>query len=184
MNKKYFIYILLTLTFVACKKSNDNASLDEELFDRPYCNDPDAVNYNRNFPGVPDSTTCYYPIDVFVGSYAMKDSIFNAEFELDTVLEYTISLQSTSKKNLRLTGYCGNGIPLLFTADKYNKAISDSTMLADSTKIPGQLTCGKQDTLTGIMLRNLPDTNLIRIDWQILSDTGLNYHIGTGTKIN
>ncbi|MCB0700396.1 MAG: hypothetical protein H6551_01205 [Chitinophagales bacterium] len=183
MNKKYFLYITLLISLISCKKSNENASLDNGLFDRPYCNDPEAVNYNRDFPGIPDSTVCYYPIDVFVGSYMMKDSIFNAEYELDTVLEYTITLKSSNKTNLSVTGFCTGGESLRFTADKYNKAVADSTYLADSTKLPGQLTCSKQDTLTGLLLRNLPDSSLIKIDWLILSDTGLNYHIGTGTKI-
>lgn len=173
----------LTITIWGCSKTNENTSVDDGLFTRKYCNDPEAVNFNHGFPGTPDSSICFYPKDVFAGSYLVKDSIFNTEFELDTVLEKIISFIAVNNSNLKVNGFCPSGDPLYFTADRFYKAQSDSLTLGDSTKLPGQLICSTSDTLIGTINKIEVDTPKIRINWTVASDTGINYHIGTGIKL-
>lgn len=182
MNKKIFAYILLFASLTACKKSDNAEDVSGDLFDRPYCNDPEAVNYNDGFPGTPDSTTCFFPSDVFIGTYLWKDTIYNAEFERDTIFEYTISVYARNKTDIRLVGFCPSGDSLNFVAGKYYKAQTDSLMLQDSTKLEGILPCGSADTLVGTITTSGSDTVKLKFDWLIASDTGINYHIGTAIK--
>lgn len=183
MDKNYFAYItLLLIILISCKKYETAKDGTGDLFDRPYCNNPEAVNYNDGFPGTADSTVCFFPKDVFVGTYLWKDTIFNAEFELDTVMEYTISVYANNNTELRLLGFCPSGDSLHFVADRFYKAQADSLILPDSTQLPGILSCGTKDTLTGTIINTREDTVKLKFNWTISSDTGINYHIGTAVK--
>ncbi len=164
----------------ACSKNQDG-DIDEGLFDRPYCNDPEAVNYNRDFPGTPDNSTCFYPKDLFEGAYLFKDTIYNAEYERDTILDYNITITAKSNTLLKLSGFCMQDSVTLI-ADRYYKATVDSTTFQDSTKIAGQILCRNTDTLSGIITYDEVDSSKIRFVWAIASDSGLNYHTGTALK--
>ena len=166
--------------FISCSKMQDG-DVKDNLFDRPYCNDPDAVNYNRDFPGTPDNTTCFYPKDLFAGTYLFKDTVYNADYERDTILDYNITIVAKNNTLLKLAGFCGQDSVTLI-ADRYYKATVDSTTFQDSTKIAGQLLCRNTDTLSGIITTDEADSNKIRFIWAIASDTGLNYHSGTAIK--
>lgn len=181
--KKIKSILLISILLAGCSKTNENQSVDEGLFTRKYCNDPEAVNFNHGFPGTPDSSVCFYPKDVFAGSYLVEDSIFNTEFELDTVLQKTFTFIALNNSNLKLNGFCPTGESIFFTADRFYKAQSDSMFFQDSTFIPGQLICNTNDTLIGTINKIEGDTQKIRINWTISSDTGVNFHIGTGQKI-
>lgn len=181
--RKFFVTILLLSTFYACQKSEPFDSPDKNDFDRLYCNDPIAINYNFNFPGTVDNSTCIYPTDVFEGSFLLRDSIYNAEFALDTVNEITVSFVRLSQTELLLKGFCPSGDTLTLTADRYYRASVDSTLiLPDSTFLDGQVFCRSLDTLSGF-IKSITDSNRIQVNFTIVSDTGVNYHIGTGTKL-
>lgn len=168
--------------FYACAKNEPYNTPSDEQLSTHYCNDPIAINYNHGFPGVADNSVCIYPTDVFQGTYQLRDSVFNAEYELDTILEYVVSFQARSLTRLVMSGFCPNGDSIRLTADRYYKAGVDSTMLQDSSMREGHIFCRQADTISGFITRYNSDTDKIRINLAIASDTGINYHIGTGLK--
>src|SRR6187402_2801114 len=109
MSGKIFICIAVILLIYACNKSEPFSTPTDEQFTNRYCNDPTAINFNHGFPGTADNSICIYPTDVFTGAYQLKDSIYNGEFELDTVLDYTVKFHTTSLTQLKLSGFCANG---------------------------------------------------------------------------
>lgn len=168
----------------ACTKQEPFDTATEDQFATRYCNDPVAINFNQGFPGTADNTTCIYPTDVFKGTYRLRDSILNGEFELDTVLEYVVTFHTISLTQTRLSGFCINGDTVRLTADRYYKAAVDSTLLLpDSILMEGHVFCSALDTIKGTLTRLTGDTDKIRINFTINSDTGINYHIGTGIKM-
>src|SRR5947208_3141374 len=68
---------VLFLISASCKKYTDQPGKSDPRLARKYCNDPSAVNYNRDFPGTEDNSICYYPTDVFKGQYTFTDSIYS-----------------------------------------------------------------------------------------------------------
>lgn len=168
--------------FYACSKSEPFDTASQEQFADKYCNDPIAINYNHGFPGTADNAICIYPTDVFKGTYELKDSIYDADFNLDTVLGYMVSFHTVSRTRVKLSGFCINGDTVRLTADRYYRAAVDSTMLPDSSMIEGHLFCRAIDTIKGTITQFGSDTSKIRINFIIASDTGINYHIGTGIK--
>ncbi len=179
---KIFISIAVLALFYACSKSEpfDTAAADQ--FSDRYCNDPIAINYNHGFPGTADNSICIYPTDVFKGSFSLKDSIYDADFNLDTVLDYLVTFHTVSLTNVKLSGFCINGDTVRMTADRYYRAAVDSTMLPDSSMVEGHVFCRGVDTIKGNISKYDGDTAKIRINFIIASDTGINYHIGTGIK--
>ena len=181
---------LLALTAVVwgCKKAEESytANPDDSRFDRPYCNDPFAINYNWNFPGTPDNTTCFYPIDIFGGSYMLTDSIYDADYQPDTVLKYPIRLFSLNSSRIKIgiTGFCDKDT-LELTADRFYKAFLDSMdakINGFDAKLSGQLACRTVDTISGYIQKSQSDSNKLSIYFTIASDTGLSYHKGTAIK--
>lgn len=183
MSWKIFICIAVILLVYACKKPTPFDNPTDEQFINRYCNDPAAINFNHGFPGTADNSICIYPTDVFTGTYKLKDSIFNGEFELDTILDYTVSFHTTSLTQLKLSGFCINGDTVRLTADRYYKAAVDSTRLQDSSMFEGHVFCRGLDTIRGTINKYKTDSNKIRVNFIIASDTGINYHIGTGIKM-
>lgn len=179
---KIFISVAVLALFYACSKSEPFDTATADQFSGKYCNDPIAINYNHGFPGTVDNSTCIYPTDVFKGSFALKDSIYDADFNLDTVLDYTVSFTTISLTKTRLSGFCINGDIVRLTADRYYRAAVDSTMLPDSSMVEGHIFCRTIDTIRGNISKYSGDTDKIRINFIIASDTGINYHIGTGIK--
>lgn len=182
MHKKIAIYISGLLLFMACAKSDPFDKADEDQFGNRYCNDPIAINYNHGFPGTADNTTCIYPTDVFTGTYLLKDSIYDADFNLDTILDFMVRFHRVSLTQLKLSGFCLNGDTVRLTADRYYRAAVDSTLLPDSSMMEGHVFCRAIDTLTGTINKYKDDSNKIRVSFIIASDTGINYHVGTGIK--
>lgn len=177
-----FILLITGIIYSCSKKAEPFDTPNEEQFSSRYCNDPEAINFNIGFPGVADNSICIYPTEVFDGPYSLKDSILNGEFELDTVLDYTVYFQRISNTELTFNGFCPGGDKVTMTADRYYKASVDSTFLVDSTQLPGQVFCRTTDTISGTIKKDAADSNKIRINLIIYSDTGINYHIGTGVK--
>ena len=183
----YRILILFTFilfTAVSCKKWEDKPGATDDRLDRPYCNDPEAANFNTDFPGTPDSSVCYYPYEFFVGTYEFADSSYYSEdylFAQNLTYTLTIRRNGASKRHLLLSGFCNTDIA--FTADRYLRAFADSTNhLTDSTKLPGQLICNPADTLTGFMNMINRDSGIIRVNFTVLTDTGIVYHTGRAIR--
>jgi len=172
------------LVFYACTKYKDPPAtgLDPRLTNH-YCNDPDAINYNWNFPGIADSTTCFYPVDSFKGTWNFYDTVYLPSGDTASIsmkqLVFTPTEDSV-KAHLAITGWCGNGSAIYVTANKYYRADVDT--------IPGgafgQYLCGGTDTLNGYFMRNTDDTlqRSMKVDLTINSSEGVTYHRGTAIR--
>ncbi|MCB0696444.1 MAG: hypothetical protein KDC07_03720 [Chitinophagaceae bacterium] len=183
MFKKISIFIVVALLVYSCSKKAPFDTVTEDDLATHYCNDPLAINYNHGFPGTPDNSVCVYPTEVFTGTYSLTDSIYNGEYELDTILYYTIGFKANSLTELRMYGFCPSGDSVRLTADRYYKALVDSTLsLPDSNMVEGHVFCRAVDTIKGTINKYIGDSTMLRINLTIASDTGVNYHIGTGVK--
>ncbi len=182
MRKKYLLRLVFLLALAACSKGDNTGADISGQLTNTYCNDPEAVNYNWNFPGKPDNSICFYPKDVFAGQYSFSDSIYNGDLELKRVVDITLNITAISNNKLRITGFCSNADSLKLTADRFYKAYADSTILQDSTLLPGQVTCRQVDTIAGFFIKDKGDSTKLKINITVLSDTGLNYHLGTAYK--
>ena len=183
------LILLLTIFVGSCEKWTDPDSKPVPgIEDRKYCNDPEAVNYNWGFPGTPDSSVCYYPVDVFAGTYSFRDSVYNDDNSLDSIKSLnTIQIQIVplTKSRFALVGFCPND-SLRFTALRNAlNASSDSTIRESDTSFNyGQFLCRTEDTLVGTITRNQTDTTFsqIYINFTVDSDTAINFHRGTAYK--
>jgi len=178
--------ILLTILTSCEKWKDEKAEDDPRLNDRKYCNDPEAVNYNWGFPGKPDNTVCFYPSDLYEGTYLLTDSVYTQDNVFDSAASlqtYTLELIPISKSRFVIRGFCPTD-SLEFTAGRTTfRAIADTTFVAANNKKDfGQPLCRVQDTLTGLIIKNQLDSTQLFIDWRVVSDTGVNYHRGTAIK--
>lgn len=165
---------------LSCAKWKDKPAQDPHLT-QAYCNDPDAVNYNWGFPGKPDNTVCFYPTDVFAGTYLFRDSIYQDTLFVgyDSFMLY-ITAQSHTK--ISVSGFCTNGNQVRLTAGLTYVATVDTTE-GDSTTINhGQMMCRIQDTVTGTFTKDRVDSSLLHISLQVFSDTGVATHYGSARK--
>ena len=183
MNSKFWIVGLLVFVFSSCQKWEDPPEIEDDRLTNPYCNDPEAVNYNWDFPGIPDSSTCFFPTEVFHGRFIFVDSIYTTEYEYDTFFTYNIELERKSKTHFVLKGFCGaGGTDFEFTANRYYRASADSLMLPDSSLIKGQIACRPLDTLNGSIVKDPTDNNRLLINFTVYSDTGTFLHVGSAIK--
>lgn len=188
--KTFAVALLLSLGLSSCKKWTDpQPPYDPRLGENRYCNDPEAVNYNWNFPGVADNSVCIFPADLFKGTYTFTDSIYNSESVFDSARPqtiYTLHLIALGKRSLRIVGFCNSMDSLKFTAERstYRAGADTTIFLNDTTKVHGQFFCRTQDTLTGFVMKNQNDSagKTIRFDLRVVSDTGVFFHRGTAYK--
>lgn len=170
--------ILLAVLIGACQKYKDKPAATDPRLTNPYCNDPNAVNYNWGFPGKPDSTTCIYPNQLFVGKYVYYDSIYQADYTFSYRLIDTLLIFSTSHTSLKMTGFCPAGDTMALTAGVTYVAT------LDTTEVKGQMLCRAQDTVSGTITKNLTDTVAeVHINFTVYADTATTYHIGTALKL-
>ncbi len=168
-------FILFSAGLVSCKKVMDPDAQTYEGQDTPYCNDPEAINYNHNFPGTAANATCIFPTDPFTGLYALADTVYTADFASYYILSDTVRVYPLSKTHMALIGFCGQFDSLKLTAGRYYRANLDSTTSM------GQFLCNPKDTISGILKS---DSIGLRIDFTLHSDTaGTKYHKGTGIRI-
>ena len=182
------IAIICSVLFTACEKWTDpEPKTDPRIGERRYCNDPEAVNFNWNFPGLEDNTTCIYPSDLFKGTYLFRDSIYSADNVFDSArsgISYILQIIPSGKSKFRVLGFCGPGDSLLFTAERSTyRASADTTIIVnDSTFGYGQFFCRDLDTLTGSFTKSRTDSTALLIDFRVISDTGANLHRGTAIR--
>ena len=187
-SKTKLVLMLLALpaiVFYACKKYKDPpvTTLDPRLTNH-YCNDPRAVNYNWNFPGIDDSTTCVFPVDSFIGTWIFHDTIYlpSGDTQGTTIKQLIItSTEDTAKTHLAVAGWCGGNTPFNATANKYNRADVDTFPGGPF----GQFLCSQSDTLNGYFSKNPLDTLTysLKVDFTINSASGVTYHRGIATKM-
>jgi len=181
--------LLLVLTLASCEKWSDpQAVTDPRINERKYCNDPEAVNYNWNFPGLPDNTTCIYPSDLFKGNYTFTDSIYSMDQIFDStriLTTYSLQVIPVSKTALRIVGFCGNTDSLRLSAERssYRANVDSTIQVTDTTFDYGQFFCRSLDTVSGIITKDRNDSTKIMFELKVVSDTGVNYHKGTAIKL-
>ena len=177
------IILAVSLGLFACKKWQDPAATNDPRLTTPYCNDPDAVNYNWGFPGKPDNTLCFFPKDLFVGDYLFVDSVYitatNTFTHADSLILHIYSRAGSNSK-IAIVGFCG-GDSLRLTAGPSYIATVD-TSIGDSTTYQGQQWCRTVDTVNGTVYNSRIDT-LLHINLQVISDSGISTHIGKAKKL-
>jgi hypothetical protein len=175
--KNVFALIVIFISLSGCmKKFADPEAVSYAGQDSLYCNDPAAINYNHEFPGTADNTTCIFPTDVFVGAYSLIDSVFTPDYASFYVIEDTINIYALSKTKLAVVGYCGPYDSIKLTAGRYYKATIDTTIGN------GQALCSIKDTISGIF--SVDATERVRVNFTLGGDTaGIKYHRGTATPI-
>jgi hypothetical protein len=169
---------LLLLFAISCSKYEDVPGQTDPRLARKYCNDPEAVNFNREFPGTEDNSTCFYPADAFQGQFAFIDSIYDGsgeKFLMERPLLLTFS-KVTNTQTL-MSGFC-NGIsnPIKLTANRQLRAVVDTTVLT------GQMLCRVRDTVSGSLAGSAGDSLRLRFSLIVFSDTGVNLHQGTAYR--
>lgn len=159
----------------SCEKWKDPQPQDLGLT-RRYCNLPSAINYNRDFPGIEDNTTCIFPADPFVGNYTFEDSVYIDGIE-GSIPNGSISFSIVKKDSIRfeLKDYCSSR-NLAFTANRFYHAGTD-TLLTKGV----QLYCRDLDTLQGTLDYRGSDSSLF-IEFTVKSDTLTAVHRGRAYK--
>lgn len=177
------LFTVCVSSILSCAKWKDPAPVDDPRLTNLYCNNPSAVNYNVGFPGKPDNSICFYPSDLFAGTYTFKDSVYlntTGLFIIADSLELTIGKLDTAK--IVVTGFCQSGKQLFLTAGPTYIATMDSLVGDSTTLYQGQLLCRTQDTISGTITKDRVDSSLLHITFQVVSDTGITVHIGKARK--
>ncbi len=177
-NIKITLIVIALIAFAGCKKYTDEAGPHTDpRFEKRYCNVPEAVNYNWDFPGTPDVTdaVCRYPSDIFKGNFLFTDSIYNAANAFIRQEVKNIHITAGSHTQITISGFCASA-SLPFTANRHLHADADTTITN------GQPLCRDIDTLTGYIFRAVDDSAHIQFAWQVKSDTGVFFHRGTAVK--
>lgn len=172
--------VLVCLGIYSCKKYTDAPATTDPRLNNPYCNDPNAVNYNWGFPGKEDNTVCFYPTDLFQGVYELHDSVFFKStgffISADTVI---LTILRSSSTKMTVTGFCPAGGALIMSAGTNFLATVDS-LIGDSTTIRGQYFCIGGDTVSGSFIKDRISDSIFYINLEVAADTGITTtHIGT-----
>ncbi len=168
----------------SCKKWEDPKAVDDPRLTTRYCNDPVAVNYNWDFPGKPDNAVCFYPSDLFAGTYVYRDTVYNVAKQLFLSADsLTLNIAKISNTQINVAGLCPSG-KLILTAGATFGATVDTTVGDSLTAYPGQIMCRILDTVTGTFTRDRIDSSVVYISLTVRSDTGITTHSGRAIKIN
>lgn len=170
---------------MACEKYTDPVKPGVELTNH-YCNDPIAANYNRGFPGIPDSSVCEYATEYFEGTWEWVDSVFDKDMAFqqrqvrDLVFTPASLTTDTFRRHLTVSGFCDNSTILKVTASKYAIAMTD-TLIAGV--YGGQISCNSTDTVSGYFKRTR-DTLITSMDILLTENrpAGIFYHKGKAVK--
>ena len=171
--------------FYSCNKWVDPKPINDPRLINPYCNDPNAVNYNWGFPGKPDNTICYYPSDLFKGKFVFQDSVYSQSGSTFGLFLWaktdTLSFYALSQTKIIASGICG--ITDSFKLTAYTFTATMDTLVGDTlTSARGQIMCRVQDTVSGTLFYNRTDS-LIHISLQVINDTGISTHVGVARKL-
>ncbi len=185
--KAYATYIYITFLFssilLSCVK-DEATKTDGRLTTNTYCNNPEAINYNWDFPGTPDNTKCYFPTQVFKGTYFFRDSILDSDLKLKSRDSFNIILTAISNTKMTLKGFCQGTGEISMTADRYYKSFVDSLRIDYNnvtTTLVGQYLCSQKDTVSGYLIKSPKDSS-ISVFFTVASDSGYIYHKGIATK--
>lgn len=170
------IILLLVVAIASCKKYKDPDPISDARLNTKYCNDPAAVNYNWDFPGIPDNNVCIYPAQLFKGNYLYTDSILNIDGAVLKVDSFPISLSQIDSTHLTIKGFC-TSTDFSAKANRFFKFVLDSLVGY------GQTFCNGKDTICGGGSKlGIGDTSTIQFNYTLQTDTGVVIHRGTAVK--
>jgi hypothetical protein len=170
------ILALLLLCLGACKKYKDPDPFTDSRIKNKYCNIPTAINYNWDFPGIEDNSTCIFPAQIYKGNYLFHDTITTELGEFVSKDSFMVSFLQIDSTRLTVSGFCGLNL-------HYAKATRFFKFTLDSLIGNGQLFCNNKDTIVGGGSKiGLQDTSTIQIVYQLQTDTGVVFHKGTAVK--
>jgi len=173
---KVIFLVLALLATASCEKYVDKPGDDDPRLARKYCNDPEAVNFNRGFPGTADNSVCYYPADAYKGRYLWIDSMYSNNSLLGQ-RSLTLDFSVIDKEQMAVQGLCeASGTTVTFTANRQLRAVADTTI------IKGQPFCRPKDTVSGYIQQSLSDSTRLRFYLSVVSDTGTVLHQGTAYR--
>ncbi len=177
------LIILIAGAIFSCNKYKSPKGYTDPNLTNHYCNDPNGVNYNWGFPGIPDNTVCFYPTDVFAGKYLFKDSVYLQSGYLFIFADSIIlTIKKLTDSQMCIYGMCPNGDSILMTATPLFTAYVD-TVIGDSVTNWGQSYCGSADTIVGSISQNRIDS-ILTISFQVASDSGIiTMHTGSAKLI-
>jgi hypothetical protein len=168
---------IILLSAPSCKKYTDEPGQGDPRLSRKYCNDPEAVNFNRDFPGTADNSVCFYPADAYQGSYKFIDSIYNEGNKLLAERLVILNFSAIDKNKISLAGFCeGSSTPVTLTANRQLRAIIDTVVFN------GQLLCRPRDTVSGVITQSLTDSTRLKFYLRVVSDTNITLHQGTAFR--
>ncbi|MCW3123327.1 MAG: hypothetical protein JWQ38_2819 [Flavipsychrobacter sp.] len=178
-----FLIISGICLFASCDKWKDPAPTDDPRLTNLYCNNPVAVNYNVGFPGKPDNSVCFFPSDLFQGTYIVKDSVYVSTSGLFLQADsFEITIVKYSDAKIGVTGFCKSGLQLYLTAGPTYIASMDTLVSDRDTIHAGQMLCRELDTISGTITKDRVDSTLLHINLQIVNDTGITALIGNARK--
>jgi len=180
--KRIFTFLLLVpvvlFLVVSCQKWKDSKPFTDPRLTNPYCNDPNAVNYNWGFPGRPDDSICFYPTDVYIGKYLFVDSVLRADNSFLYSDSLFVNFYALSKTQMAAIGFCKGGDSLKLSVNRSMDAYIDTTIAL------GQQFCRAADTVSGFIQKVLTDSSnkTFTVSFTVVSDTTINLHTGTLIK--
>lgn len=182
MKRLVFVILLIVSSVVlviSCKKWKDPAAVNDPRLTNPYCNNPLAVNYNWGFPGKPDSTVCFFPSDIFRGTYIFNDSIFLPDNTYVSFRVDTFSIYAVSENKIALVGFCSSHSDSIKLT---GLATYQATVDTVAALLTGQTLCRVVDTVNGTITKDQIDTTVLHVNFSVASDTGVNLHFGNAIK--
>ncbi len=169
------ILLFLLVATAACSNYTDPDPISDPRLTTPYCNDPSAINFNWDFPGVPDNSVCFYPSEVFAGNYIWHDTLLNDNLTPRSFDSSFVTISQLDTTRVKLVGRCSTD--LFLTTNKFLNIVIDSVVNN------GQIFCRPTDTIVGQGLKiGFADDTKFTIDYTIFSDTGNSVHKATFIK--
>lgn len=185
MKSKYtMISLCLSIIVViisACEKYSDKKGGDiKDQLNRKYCNIPHAINYNWNFPGIEDNTTCYFAYEYFQGNWTFVDTIKKQDeiIQIDTlVISFEHNNADTTYGTIFLNGWCANE-KLKLIADRFYNVVTDT--MENGEKY--QVVCNNQDTISGTISKDISDSTKLSIKLNVTNANGTFLHVGNASR--
>ncbi len=176
------VVVLGIFAFASCTKGEDTASPDiSDLLTNRYCNNPNAVNYNWNFPGIEDNATCFFSYYFYEGDWIFIDTIRRSDSSIVGVETYYLNFEKiipdTSESLMAMSGWCSSA-SLIIHVDRFYFARTDSF----DNNGGWQKMCSNSDSIFVQMRKDIVDTTALDINIQEVKNNETFFHRGKGKR--
>ena len=173
---RYYLFVIVLFFVTGCEKYKDPAPFSDPRIVNKYCNIPSAINFNWDFPGIEDNSTCIFPAQLYNGIYKFYDTTYGSVGDTIATDSFLLTFTQIDSTRLRIEGFC-TGTPITATANRFYKFTIDSLVKN------GQILCGSADTIEGMGTKaDIYDTTTLRMSYEISNDTLKIRHAGMGIK--